>query len=198
MMAAGAAASKVAQDKSQKAQDEALDAERERQNNLAKESRTLAETQIAGAGQGQIDEANRGASELQIALDGNSNRAFNQLQPDSYVASSPKAIGDAFRSALDTAKQTVGNQLSGRAQLAGFNNMLSKSGIDYQNTARRQGQIGGFMQGSQNVLMNDELPAAARQGEGLATVGSLLSAGGGAYMGKMNNDALSNAIKTKK
>lgn len=89
-------------------------------------------------------------------------------------ANSPRAIGEAYKSALSKGKARLQSQLQAKAALAGLGDVLSRSAIQNQQTLNQQATLGGFMKGSSAVLPM-ELANAGHAGDTWTGIGSALS-----------------------
>jgi hypothetical protein len=170
----------------QKARDNAMAAERTRQNGLDQEAQAL-NVQSQDRYQDFGDQQDDKASELgqyftqqQIEQgDANQSAVAEQVLPQSgsnvVVAEEAKKRGEA-RAYADQQGNALG-------ELRSFGDLLGGIGREQARDASQIGQIGGFKRGSSNVLPF-ELEAANSAGNGAKMFGDILGLGGSLALGK--------------
>lgn len=205
LTAAGSVAQAAGQAKAQKAQRGAVEAERIRQKGYQDQSdAALAESKAHATKSSQDIEQGKAEGERKAAYD-----AANAAAQAPVVAAGDNLAGD------QTANAVVNNEASkvarntnnyatqqgiAKAALQGFNDVQLGNSLYNARQLQDQARIGHFMQGSSNVLPL-EMEAAARQGQGLRTLGSALAAGGsivgmGAGAGWWGNSPAASTIGT--
>jgi len=182
LTAAGAAANAAGVRKAQRAQDGAREAERIRQKGFqseadarAIENRSSTGKDATDAGMKKAEGERKAASDAAVAevkapveatganLAGDSSAA--KLVAGENATQAAKGLGYALQ------------QGAARAKLAGFNDVGFNNSILNARTNQDLGRIANFAKGSSDVLPV-ELEAASRKGEGLRTLGSVLSTAG--------------------
>lgn len=182
LTAAGSVAQAAGQRRAQKAMDGAREAERIRQKGYQSQSDAALGESLANADKGTQD-AQKGKAE------GDRNAAYAEAV--AATRAPVEATGDNL--AGDTAGNTVvntemarqgaanlgfaGQQGGAKANLLSFNDVQLGNALYNARQLQEQARIGDAMRGSAGVL-DLEMAAASRRGQGLQTLGSLLSAGG--------------------
>ena len=182
LAAAGTAAQAAGQRKAQKAMDGAREAERIRQKGYQDQSNAVLENSMAGADKGAQDSVEakaladrKAASDAAVAEVRQPVEATGANLAGDQTAN---AVIDAERSAQGAkALGFAGQQGGAKAKLLSVNDLNFSNAIANARALQEQGRIANFAKGSSDVLPI-ELEAASRRGQGLQTLGSLLSAGG--------------------
>jgi hypothetical protein len=182
MSVAGSAAQAAGQARARKAMEGAREAERIRQAGLQGKSNELFTESLSSSDKGQHD-----ASQAQAEADRKASYDKAAASTPSPVSeSTPVSAGDvnsnkiintenAARSAQ--AMGMANQQGSAKAALQGFNDVNLSDMLYNNRMLQKQGTIGNFMQGSAGVLPY-EIDAASRKGNGLKSLGDILSLGG--------------------
>lgn len=182
LTAAGTAATAAGVRKAQKAQDGAREAERIRQKAFQGEADARATENLNNTGKGATDsgmakaEADRkAASDAAVAeVRAPVEAAGENLAGDSSVA---KLVANENASQAARGLGFALQQGAAKAKLASLGDVGFENAIMNARTNQDIARVANFAKGSADVLPV-ELEAAARKGQGLRTVGSLLSAGG--------------------
>lgn len=157
------------------ARDDAIRAERERQNKLRDEA-------AAALGKSENDFANlpenqnKAADDLASILNANT----LQQQPNANLipsASDPAVVREVQGQSQKSTDYTQ-QQGKARGKLRAFGDTLGEANRNLAGNAAWINTLGGFQQGSSNVL-NSELAAANEAGSGWGTLGDLLGTVGG-------------------
>jgi hypothetical protein len=180
-MAGGAAAQAYGAEKARKAQDEAISAENQRQKKYSDQSMSEFDKSLEyNQGESQQQRENRAAQNLDLQYQ---NAIAGALTPASGTgvssSSSPKIIADTYSAAMQEAKNRLSKQMSAKASLGGFGDMLSRTRINNSRISDTQNMIGGLMRGSSAILPL-ELQKASHKGDAYKNVGALLSLAGNA------------------
>lgn len=182
LTAAGTAASAAGVRKAQKAQDGAREAERTRQKGFQSEADARAAENQASTGKGATDSGMKKAEEERKAA---SDAAVAEVKAP-VEATGANLAGDGSAAKLvagETATQAAKGlgyaiqQGAAKAKLSGFNDVGFENALLNARTNQDIARIANFAKGSSDVLPV-ELEAAARKGEGLRTLGSVLSTAG--------------------
>lgn len=182
LTAAGTAASAAGVKKAQKAQDGAREAERTRQKGFQSEADARAVENQASTGKGATDSGMKKAEEERKAA---SDAAVAEVKAP-VEATGANLAGDGSAAKLvagETATQAAKGlgyaiqQGAAKAKLSGFNDVGFENALLNARTNQDIARIANFAKGSSDVLPV-ELEAAARKGEGLRTLGSVLSTAG--------------------
>ncbi len=182
LSAGSAVANSVAQSKIESARNDALAAERIRQNGLDQEAQALNVTS-QDRYQGFDDKQDQRGQQLGdyfqgqkvSQAEGNQAAATEQAQGTMPAASGITVAEDAKQSGK--AKAFTDAQGAALGQLRAFGDLLGETGRGQARDASLIGQIGGFKRGSSNVLPY-ELDAASSAGNGAKAFGDLLNLGG--------------------
>ena len=182
LTAAGTAASAAGVKKAQKAQDGAREAERTRQKGFQSEADARAAGNQASTGKGATDSGMKKAEEERKAA---SDAAVAEVKAP-VEATGANLAGDGSAAKLvagETATQAAKGlgyaiqQGAAKAKLSGFNDVGFENALLNARTNQDIARIANFAKGSSDVLPV-ELEAAARKGQGLRTLGSVLSTAG--------------------
>lgn len=184
MTAAGSAAQAAGQARAQRAMDQARQAERDRQtdlqagsNNLVSESLANASAASQGEQQGKATDARKASYDAAQAAAPAAVTPTNTSNAGDQNANSIVNTEAGQRSAA--AHGYAAQQGNAKAALQGFADLQKTNDIYNNRMLQQQGQIGNFMQGSAGVLPY-EVEAAGRKGNGLKSLGDILSLGGSA------------------
>lgn len=182
LTAAGSVAQAAGQRRAQKAMDGAREAERIRQKSYQSESDASLGESLANADKGTQD-AQKGKAE------GERKAAYDEAVAATRApveATGANLAGDTSGNTLvntEMARQGAANlgfagqQGGAKANLLSFNDVQLGNALYNSRRLQEQARIGDAMRGSAGVL-DLEMAAAQRKGQGLQTLGSLLSAGG--------------------
>lgn len=182
LAAAGSVAQAAGVRKAQKAQAGAQEAERIRQKRYQSEADARASENLAATNK---DATDKGMDKSKAEREAASAKAVSEVQAP-LAPSGENLAGDQTANAVidaETAKQASKGlgfalqQGSAKANLASLNDVMFQNAISNARANQDIGRIANFARGSADVLPI-ELEAAARRGQGLRTLGSLLSAGG--------------------
>jgi len=186
LLAGSTVANQVAANRVQKARDNAMAAERTRQNAFDQQAQAL-NTRSQDRYQDFSGQQDDKASELgqyftdQQIEQGNANQqaVAEQTIPQSgsnvVVAEEAKQRGEA--------RNYANQQGEALGELRSFGDLIGQIGRSQARDASEIGQIGGFKRGSSNVLPF-ELEAANSAGSGAQLFGDILGLGGSLAMGK--------------
>jgi len=207
LTAAGATAQAAAQSQSRKAMEGAQQAERIRQKAFQDQSQAAFDESL-----GHAQASNQTAD--QSKAEGERKASYDKATADARApveATGQNLAGDTSTNKVVNTEQAAqaakaqgfaGQQGAAKAALQGFGDVQLGNALYNARQMQNQGTIGGFMQGSANVLPY-EVQAASHAGDGLKTLGDVLSLGGavtglGAGAGWWGNGAdkaLTNAVK---
>ena len=164
--------------------DQARQAERDRQAGLQAGSNNLVSESLANASAASQGEQQGKATDARKA-------AYNAAQSAAPAAVAPTNTTNAGDQNANSIVNTEAGQRSAaahgyaaqqgdaKAALQGFTDLQKTNDIYNNRMLQQQGQIGNFMQGSAGVLPY-EVEAAGRKGNGLKSLGDILSLGGAA------------------
>jgi hypothetical protein len=182
LTAAGTAASAAGARKAQKAQAGAREAERTRQKGFQSEADARAAENLASTNKGATDSGMKKAEDERKAA---SDAAVAEVRAP-VEATGANLAGDGSAAKLvagETATQAAKGlgyaiqQGAAKAKLAGFNDVGFENALMNARTNQDIARIANFAKGSSDVLPV-ELEAAAQKGQGLRTLGSVLSTAG--------------------
>ncbi len=185
LTAAGTAATAAGVRKAQKAQDGAREAERIRQKGYQTEADARAAENLASTNKGATDTGMKKAEDERKAA---SDAAVAEVRAP-VEPTGANLAGDGSAAKLvagENATQAAKGlgyaiqQGAAKARLAGFNDVGFENALLNARTNQDIARIANFAKGSSDVLPV-ELEAASRKGQGLRTVGSLLSTAGTVY-----------------
>jgi hypothetical protein len=184
MTAAGSAAQAAGQSKAQKAMDDARQAERIRQAGLQNGSSNLVSESLANASAtNQADQQGKATDARKAAYE-----AAQAAAPAAVAPTNANNAGDQKANAIintEAGQRSAAahgfstQQGNAKAAMQGFNDLQKTNEIYNNRMLQQQGTIGNFMQGSAGVLPY-EVEAAGRKGNGLKSLGDILSLGGAA------------------
>ncbi len=186
LTAGSTVANSIASNKVQKARNDAMAAERIRQNGFEQQAQAL-NTKSQDRYQNFNGQEDQKASELgkyftdQHVADGADNAAVTQDMTAPQSGSNIVVAEENKQRAK--AQQFTDQQGNALGELRSFGDVLGGIGRGQARDAGEIGQIGGFMRGSSGVLPY-ELDAANSAGDGLKTFGDLLGLGGSISLGK--------------
>ena len=185
LTAAGTAATAAGVRKAQKAQDGAREAERIRQKGFQDEADARATENFNKTNKGATDSGMTKSEEERKAA---SDAAVSEVRAP-VEATGKNLAGDSAAAKLvanenaSQAARGIGYALqqgAAKAKLASLNDVWFENSLLNARTNQDIARVANFAKGSADVLPV-ELEAAARKGQGLRTVGSLLSTAGTAY-----------------
>lgn len=182
LTAAGTVATQVGVRKAQKAQDGAREAERLRQKKFQDEASARAAENLSNTGK---DATDVGMDKAEAERKDASDKAVAEVRAP-IEATGENLAGDSAAAKLvsteNAAQAAKGlgfalQQGGAKAKLASFGDVSFANAIANARTNQDIARIANFAKGSSDVLPI-ELEAAARRGEGLRTLGNLLSSAG--------------------
>lgn len=182
LTAAGTAASAAGQRRAEKAMDGAREAERIRQKGFEDESKSVLDTSMASAEKANQDQYEAGAlakrqadaaaatGEVRAPIEATGQNLAGDQSANTLIETERAAQG---AKALNFA----GQQGGAKAKMLSFSDLNFNNAINNARALQNQNLIANLAKGSAGVLPI-ELEAASRKGQGLKTLGTLLSAAG--------------------
>jgi hypothetical protein len=174
-------ANTVAQNKVAKARDQALAAERIRQNGLDQEAQALnvqSQDRYTGFDDKQAEKSKElgdyFAGQHIDASDANAAATAETVMPQS----SSGVVVQEEANQRGKARDFTNKQGAALGQLRSFGDLMGDIGRDQARDATTVGQIGGFKKGSSSIVPY-ELEAANEAGNGMKMLGDVLGLGGG-------------------
>jgi hypothetical protein len=188
LTAAGAGASYYGQRKQQEAYDQVANAqadaarrtnqqtmalqqaERARQQQYTDQSQSLIKGSTANnSASSQQAQEGQLAQQLGSQYGASANQAADMsnipgINTPTATGDDNKVVGDAYKNAFAQAKDYLGQQAQGKANLDAFGNLQKNTGIANARQLQQQGILGNFMQGSTSALAN-ELAANSENGQ---------------------------------
>lgn len=182
LTAAGTAANAAAANKAQKAMQGAREAERVRQKGHQDASNAVMEGNMASADKGSQDAVeSKALADRQAASDA----AVASVRAPVEATGANLAGDQTANTVIDSEKSAQASKALGyaaqqggaKAKLMSFNDLNFNNALVNARAQQDQARIANFAKGSADVLPI-ELEAASHKGEGLKTLGSLLSTAG--------------------
>jgi hypothetical protein len=179
---AGTAAQSAGQNRARKAMEGAQEAERIRQRGFQQQSEAVQQASEARGSKANQDKE-QAAAEASRQAD---YAAATSAAQAPVIAAGENIAGDQAANAIianeaanasRNALAFAGQQGNAKAALQGFSDLQLGNALANARAMEQQRTLGNFMQGSSGVL-GLEMEAAARKGDNLKTLGTLLNAGG--------------------